>query len=74
LNPSPKTFGINALRRRGWTKASIEHLLGVADFVVPNQQFPGCADTRPYSCGRVEEAERTPTFLKVLDRRSRRKL
>jgi hypothetical protein len=29
MNPSPKTFGINALRRRGWTKASIEHLLGV---------------------------------------------
>jgi hypothetical protein len=29
MNPSPKTFGINGLRRRGWTEAPIEHLLGV---------------------------------------------
>jgi hypothetical protein len=68
--PHTKTFSVNVLLRRGWTKALIARVLGGEDFTTPNVQFPGAADVRLYGRDRVEEAERGAEFR---DRQSRKR-
>lgn len=69
----PKRLTAMALTERGWTQKMIRELLGEPDARPPNRKYPNHPPLKLYDLERVEEAERTAAFVKLLKQSEARK-